>query len=53
MSRSLIDECGSGNVEGTKQMILNGEDINMTNSSGHTPLYTASDNGHLEIVALE
>ena len=54
MSRTLIDECKDGNVDGAKQMILNGENVNMIDSDDDnddvTPLYIASENGHLEIV---
>ena len=52
MSRTLCDECKSGNVEEVQQMILNGANVNMTNDGkgGGTPLYVASCNGHLEIV---
>ena len=31
MTRTLYDECESGNVEEAQQMILNGADVNMTN----------------------
>ena len=64
MTRTLYNECESGNVEEAQQMILNGADVNMTNDKnnedndnnysndnrGRTPLYIASCNGHLEIV---
>ena len=50
MSRKLIDECEDGNLEEAKKRILNGENVNMTNASGCTPLYIASQKGHLEIV---
>ena len=50
MSRTLCVACKSGDLEGAKQMILNGEDINITNDLGYTLLYAASSRGRSEIV---
>ena len=50
MPTNLILECYHGNLEVVKEMIRNGENIEMAHHHGITPLSSASEQGHLEIV---
>ena len=46
---SAVEE---GNVEAVKQHLVAGTDINLDLGSGWTPLHSATDSGHKEIVEL-
>ena len=51
MTRTLYDECESGNVEEAQQMILNGADVNMTNDEDNDNNYSNDyEVGHLCIL---
>ena len=50
--RALLKAATEGNIEGTKQLIADGADVNAKNRDGTTPLHTAAARGHKELVEL-
>lgn len=48
----LLDAARKGDAELVKQLISTGADVNKADADGWTPLLSAADNGHTEIVKL-
>ena len=48
--RNLKQSVIRGNVEKTKEFIQSGQDVNMKDKEGFTPLFHAARNGHVEVV---
>ena len=50
--RELLDVAEIGNIEAVKQHLATGTDVNAKNENSQTPLHSAADKGHKEIVEL-
>ena len=48
----IHDAAGGGNIEAVKQHLATGTDVNAKNENSQTPLHSAADKGHKEIVEL-
>jgi ankyrin repeat protein len=49
---ALLKAATEGNIEGTKQLIADGADVNAKNRDGTIPLHTAAARGHKELLQL-
>jgi ankyrin repeat protein len=49
-NKKLLDYSWKGDLNGVKECIENGADVNCKDNDGWTPLMYSSDNGHLKIV---
>ncbi len=50
--RALLKAATEGNIEGTKQLIADGADVNAVNTIRKTPLHRATERGHKETIEL-
>jgi len=49
---SLLEECERGDVDAVNQCIADGQDVNMKDANGRSPLVVAAMEGHKTIVEI-